>query len=114
MATTSFGQTNWKNIVTNGDCEADVPAYTDYTTMPADAWNSFWYQYGNEGTAAKGTAEIVSGVGVDGSRCVKVVTRTKAEGEANQLMVVRPNLYLGIASSLFIVRNPCFKARKFV
>ena len=82
MATTSFGQTNWKNIVTNGDCEADVPAYTDYTTMPADAWNSFWYQYGNEGTAAKGTAEIVSGVGVDGSRCVKVVTRTKAEGEA--------------------------------
>lgn len=82
MASTSFGQTNWKNIVTNGDCEADVPAYTDYTTMPADAWNSFWYQYGNQGTAAKGTAEIVSGVGVDGSRCVKVVTRTKAEGEA--------------------------------
>ena len=82
MATTSFGQTNWKNIVTNGDCEADVPAYTDYTTMPADAWNSFWYQYGKSGTAGKGTAEIISGEGVDGSRCVKVVTRTKAEGEA--------------------------------
>ena len=42
MAGSAFGQKTWKNIVVNGDFEAEAPAYEDYNGMAADAWNSFW------------------------------------------------------------------------
>ena len=37
MASSAFGQTNWKNIVVNGDFESEVPAYDSYVGMAADA-----------------------------------------------------------------------------
>ena len=84
MATTAFGQQRWKDIVVNGDCEGAAPAYTDYNSMPADAWNSFWvHEFPVAGEAQyQGTATIVDGLGVDGSKCVKVVARSDEEAVA--------------------------------
>ena len=77
IAGSAFGQQKWKNIVVNGDMESDAPAYEDYAGMSADAWNSFWVHEWPKGevgeTQYKGTATIVEGLGVDGSKCVKVV-----------------------------------------
>ena len=86
MATTSFGQTNWKNIIVNGDFEAEVPAYENYAGMAADAWNSFWVHEWPKGEAGEtqyqGTATIVEGVGRNGSKCAKVVARSEEAADA--------------------------------
>ena len=84
LAGTAFGQEKWVNVIVNGDLEADnIPAYENWTDMTVEkGWNSFWYQYGKNGSAGKGTAVIEDGIGVDGSRGIKIVTRTDAEGQA--------------------------------
>lgn len=86
MASTAFGQTNWKNIVVNGDFEAEVPAYENYAGMAADAWNSFWVHEWPKGEAGEtqyqGTATIVDGVGRNGSKCAKVVARSEEAADA--------------------------------
>lgn len=86
MAGNAFGQANWKNIVVNGDFEAEAPAYEDYAGMPADAWNSFWVHEWPKGevgeTQYKGTATIVDGQGVDGSKCAIVVARSDEQAIA--------------------------------
>ena len=86
MAGFAFGQQKYKNIVVNGDMEGNAPAYEDYHSMPADAWNSFWvheFPKGEVGeTQYQGTATIVDGVGVDGSKCAKVVARSEAAADA--------------------------------
>ena len=85
MASTAFGQTNWKNIVVNGDLEGEAPAYASYGEMPADAWNSFWVHEWPKGevgeTQYQGTATIVEGLGVEGSKCLKVVARSEAQAD---------------------------------
>lgn len=77
----AFGQKKWTVVNVNVDCEADAPAYTDYSEMTPETWNSYWCQYGDEGVAGRYTTAIAEGLGVDGSRCVKVESRTKAAGE---------------------------------
>ena len=88
MAGNAFGQTNWKNIVVNGDMEGEAPAYEDYAGMPADAWNSFWVHEWPKGevgeTQYKGTATIVEGQGVEGSKCAIVVARSEAQADEAQ------------------------------
>ena len=88
MAGNAFGQTNWKNIVVNGDMEGEAPAYEKYGDMPAEAWNSFWvheFPKGEVGeTQYQGTATIVEGLGVDGSKCIKVVARSEAQADECQ------------------------------
>ena len=92
MAGSAFGQTNWKNIVVNGDMEGTAPAYEKYDGMPADAWNSFWVHEWPKGevgeTQYQGTATIVEGLGKDGSKCVKVVARSEAQADECQNKVV--------------------------
>ena len=82
----AFGQQKYKNIVVNGDFEKDAPAYADYNGMPADAWNSFWVHEFPKGEVGeeqyRGTATIVEGEGVDGSRCAKVVARSDEQAVA--------------------------------
>ena len=86
MAGSAFGQKTWKNIVVNGDFEAEAPAYEDYNGMAADAWNSFWVHEWPKGevgeTQYKGTVTIVDGVGNNGSRCAKVVARSDEQAIA--------------------------------
>ena len=86
MAGNAFGQTNWKNIVVNGDFEAEAPAYENYSGMAADAWNSFWVHEWPKGEAGEsqyqGTVTIVDGVGNNGSRCAKVVARSDEQAVA--------------------------------
>ena len=86
FAGSAFGQTNWKNIVVNGDLEGEAPAYENYAGMPAEAWNSFWVHEWPKGevgeTQYQGTATIVEGLGVDGSKCVKVVARSDEQAIA--------------------------------
>jgi len=84
MAGSAFGQANWKNVVVNGDFEAEAPAYENYDGMPADAWNSFWVHEwpGDMSAQYQGTVTIVDGVGVDGSRCAKVVARSDEQAIA--------------------------------
>ena len=86
MAGNAFGQTNWKNIVVNGDFEAEAPAYENYAGMAADAWNSFWVHEWPKGEAGEsqyqGTVTIVDGEGVDGSKCAKVVARSDEQAQA--------------------------------
>ena len=88
MAGNAFGRTNWKNIVVNGDMEGEAPAYEKYGDMPAEAWNSFWvheFPKGEVGeTQYQGTATIVEGLGVDGSKCIKVVARSEAQADECQ------------------------------
>lgn len=86
MAGSVYGQQKYKNIVVNGDFEKDAPAYENYNDMTADAWNSFWvheFPKGEEGeTQYQGTVTIVDGVGVDGSKCAKVVARSDEQAVA--------------------------------
>ena len=88
MAGNAFGQASWKNIVVNGDMEGEAPAYEDYAGMPADAWNSFWVHEWPKGevgeTQYKGTATIVEGQGVEGSKCAIVVARSEAQADEAQ------------------------------
>ncbi|MBR5038616.1 MAG: hypothetical protein IKX65_07850 [Prevotella sp.] len=86
MAGSAFGQKNWKNLVVNGDFEAEAPSYEDYNGMPAEAWNSFWVHEFPKGEVGeeqyKGTVTIVDGVGNNGSRCAKVVARSDEQAIA--------------------------------
>ena len=86
LAGTAFGQKNWTNIVVNGDFEAEAPAYENYAGMAADAWNSFWVHEFPKGEVGEsqyqGTVTIVDGVGVDGSKCAKVVARSDEQAVA--------------------------------
>lgn len=86
LAGTAFGQKNWTNIVVNGDMEGEAPAYENYAGMPAEAWNSFWVHEWPKGevgeTQYQGTATIVEGLGVEGSKCVKVVARSDEQAVA--------------------------------
>ena len=86
MASSAFGQ-KWQNLVVNGDCEGNAPAYEKYQDCTdVNAWNSFWVHEWPKGevgeTQYQGTATIVDGEGVDGSKCVKVVVRSDAEAQA--------------------------------
>ena len=84
IAGSAFGQKKWKDIAVNGDCEADAPAYTNYSECTdVNAWNSFWvHEWPTSDAQYQGTATIVDGQGVNGSRCVKVVARSEAEADA--------------------------------
>ena len=88
FAGSAFGQKNWTNIVVNGDMEGEAPAYENYAGMPAEAWNSFWVHEWPKGevgeTQYQGTATIVEGLGVEGSKCVKVVARSEAQADECQ------------------------------
>ena len=83
MAGSAFGQKVWTNIVVNGDMEGEAPAYEDYAGMAADKWNSFWVHEwpGDMSAQYKGTATIVEGLGVEGSKCAKVVARSEAQAD---------------------------------
>lgn len=86
FAGSAFAQKTWTNIVVNGDFEAEAPAYENYAGMAADAWNSFWVHEWPKGEAGEsqyqGTVTIVDGVGVDGSKCAKVVARSDEQAVA--------------------------------
>ena len=84
MASTSFGQTNWTSIIVNGDCEGNAPAYDDASKVTAEAWNSFWVHEwpGDQSARYDGTANIVVDPTDPSNHCVKVVVRSRAEGEA--------------------------------
>ena len=86
IAGSAFGQKNWKNLVVNGDFEAEAPSYEDYNGMPAESWNSFWVHEFPKGEVGedqyKGTVTIVDGVGNNGSRCAKVVARSDEQAIA--------------------------------
>ena len=86
MASSAFGQ-KWQNLVVNGDCEGTAPAYEKYQDCTdVNAWNSFWVHEWPKGevgeTQYQGTATIVDGEGVDGSKCVKVVVRSDEQAQA--------------------------------
>ena len=86
MASTAFGQ-KWQDLVVNGDCEGSAPAYATYAECTdVNAWNSFWVHEWPKGEAGEsqyqGTATIVEGLGVDGSKCVKVVARSDEQAVA--------------------------------
>ena len=86
IAGSAFGQKKYKDIVVNGDMEGEAPAYENYNDMPESAWNSFWvheFPKGEEGEEQyQGTATIVDGEGVDGSKCAKVVARSDEQAIA--------------------------------
>lgn len=85
MASSAFGQAKWTSLIVNGDCEGSAPAYEKYQDCTdVNAWNSFWVHEwpGDMQKQYEGTANIVDGLGVDGSKCVKVVVRSDAEAQA--------------------------------
>ena len=91
FAGSAFGQTNWTSVIVNGDMEGTAPAYEawenggfDYSAIPADAWNSFWVHEwpGDQSKRYDGTANIVEDPADPTNHCVKVVIRSRAEGEA--------------------------------
>ena len=97
MASTSFGQTNWTNVVVNGDFEGTVPTYEawgtaeggyaedyDFSSIAADKWNSFWVHEwpGDQTKQYRGTVNIVADPANPSNHCAKVVIRSRAEGEA--------------------------------
>ena len=97
MASTSFGQTNWTSVIVNGDFEGTVPTYEawgtaegeyaedyDFSSIPADKWNSFWVHEwpGDQTKQYRGTVNIVEDPANPSNHCAKVVIRSRAEGEA--------------------------------
>jgi hypothetical protein len=84
MAGSAFGQKTWTNVVTNGDLEGNAPAYTTPDQNTADAWNSFWVHEwpGDQSARYDGTANIVEDPADPTNHCIKVVIRSRAEGEA--------------------------------
>ena len=84
MAGSAFGQKTWTNVVTNSDMEGNVPAYTTPDQNTADAWNSFWVHEwpGDQSARYDGTANIVADPADPTNHCIKVVIRSRAEGEA--------------------------------
>ena len=74
-----------------GDMESDMPTYEawqdggfDYSAIPADAWNSFWVHEwpGDQTKRYDGTANVVADPADPTNHCLKVVIRSRAEGEA--------------------------------
>ena len=97
MASTSFGQTNWTNVVVNGDFEGTVPTYEawgtaegeykedfDFSSLTPETWNSFWVHEwpGDQTKQYRGTVNIVADPANPSNHCAKVVIRSRAEGEA--------------------------------
>lgn len=91
MAGSAFGQKNWTSVIEGGDMESDMPAYEawenggfDYSAIPADAWNSFWVHEwpGDQSKRYDGTANVVADPADPTNHCLKVVIRSRAEGEA--------------------------------
>jgi hypothetical protein len=91
MAGNAFGQKNWTSVIEGGDMESDMPTYEawqdggfDYSAIPADAWNSFWVHEwpGDQSKRYDGTANVVADPADPSNHCVKVVIRSRAEGEA--------------------------------
>ena len=91
MAGSAFGQKNWTSVIEGGDMESDMPTYEawqdggfDYSAIPADAWNSFWVHEwpGDQSTRYDGTANVVADPADPTNHCLKVVIRSRAEGEA--------------------------------
>ena len=91
LAGTAYGQKNWTSVIEGGDMESDMPAYEawenggfDYSAIPADAWNSFWVHEwpGDQSKRYDGTANVVADPADPSNHCVKVVIRSRAEGEA--------------------------------
>jgi hypothetical protein len=84
MAGSAFGQKNWTNVIVNGDLEGTAPAYETLDAVSADAWNSFWVHEwpGDQSVRYDGTANVVEDPADPSNHCVKVVIRSRAEGEA--------------------------------
>ena len=97
MAGNAFGQTNWTNVIVNGDFEGNVPTYEawgtaegeysedfDFSSLTAETWNSFWVHEwpGDQTKQLRGTANIVEDPADPSNHCAKVVIRARAEGEA--------------------------------
>ena len=91
MAGTAYGQKNWTSVIEGGDMESDMPTYEawqdggfDYSAIPADAWNSFWVHEwpGDQTKRYDGTANVVADPADPTNHCLKVVIRSRAEGEA--------------------------------
>lgn len=91
MAGSAFGQKNWTSVIEGGDMESDMPTYEawqdggfDYSAIPADAWNSFWVHEwpGDQSKRYDGTANVVADPADPTNHCLKVVIRSRAEGEA--------------------------------
>ena len=91
MAGSAFGQKNWTSVIEGGDMESDMPTYEawqdggfDYSAIPADAWNSFWVHEwpGDQTKRYDGTANVVADPADPTNHCLKVVIRSRAEGEA--------------------------------
>ena len=91
MAGSAFGQKNWTSVIEGGDMESDMPTYEawqdggfDYSAIPADAWHSFWVHEwpGDQTKRYDGTANVVADPADPTNHCLKVVIRSRAEGEA--------------------------------
>ena len=91
MAGSAFGQKNWTNVNVNFDCEGNAPAYEawegtdfDFSSLTEATWNSFWVHEwpGDQSKQYRGTANIVEDPADPTNHCVKVVIRSRAEGEA--------------------------------
>lgn len=84
MAGSAFGQKTWTNVIVNGDLEGTAPSYNAPGDVSADAWNSFWVHEwpGDQSVRYDGTANIVEDPADPSNHCVKVVIRSRAEGEA--------------------------------
>ena len=84
LAGNAFGQKTWTNVIVNGDLEGDAPAYAAPGDVKADAWNSFWVHEwpGDQSVRYDGTANVVEDPANPSNHCVKVVIRSRAEGEA--------------------------------
>ena len=84
LAGSAFGQKTWTNVVTNSDLESDAPEYATPDQNTAEAWNSFWVHEwpGDQSVRYDGTANIVADPADPANHCIKVVIRSRAEGEA--------------------------------
>ena len=84
LAGNAFGQKTWTNVIVNGDLEGDAPAYAAPGDVKADAWNSFWVHEwpGDQSVRYDGTANVVEDPANPSNHCIKVVIRSRAEGEA--------------------------------
>ena len=84
MAGSAFGQKTWTNVIVNGDLEGTAPSYNAPGDVSADAWNSFWVHEwpGDQSVRYDGTANVVEDPADPSNHCVKVVIRSRAEGEA--------------------------------
>lgn len=84
MTGSAFGQSSWKNVVTNSDMEGTAPAYSVREENQADAWNSFWVHEwpGDQSVRYDGTATIAEDPADPSNHVAKIVVRSRAEGEA--------------------------------